>query len=103
MPDQHSAASSGRQTGDVLVLRQIATDFVSCRERGDVGVADREASDLGSGCNVSLDERWGGSQDVGNIVESFARIISRKNRRHIDIHTKQVANRVRVLGAIQAV
>src|SRR5205085_7296204 len=69
----------------------------------DRDVADRAASyQLGDG-HVPLEERRGDRKDVGVVVETVPGIVDREQRSRIDVQRQQVANRIAVLGAIEAV
>ena len=65
-------------------------------------IADRETADLGRGRDVGLHQRRRDAQHVGDVVEAFARVVARKQRRGIDRQIEQIADGVGVFRAIEA-
>ena len=102
MPDEHSAARPERQTLDVIVLRRVLRSPVHGQGRR-LGLANRQPADLPRRRHVGLDEGRGNTQRAGDVVEAVRRIVRRQELRGIDLEIEQVANHVRVLGAIEAV
>src|SRR6185436_15291669 len=65
-------------------------------------LADRQPADLSGGVQVRLDERRREAERTGDVVEPVRRIVRRKIRARIDREIEDIADRVGVLGAIQA-
>ena len=57
---------------------------------------------LGRG-EVAFHQRRRDLEDAGHVVEAVARAVGRKQRRDVDVEVEKVANRVPVLGPVQAV
>ena len=84
--DQHAAARAERQALDVLVLRQLARRRVRRLCRGRRAIADGQAADLqrrrrripGSAQAIRVSA-------LGDVVEAFARIVGRQQRRRVDL------------------
>ena len=66
------------------------------------GVADRLHGDGARGGEVLVEERRRHLQHLGDVVEAVAQVVLRQQRRGIDLETEQVAHRVRVFAAVQA-
>ncbi len=60
-------------------------------------------SDVMGGQHVLLDERWGNLQGGGDVVEALRGVVRRKKIGAVDVHQKQIMDRVFVLLAIQPV
>ncbi len=56
VPDHDATPRSERQTLNVLVLRNVASDFVSHGERLNAGVAHGQTADLGRCADITLDQ-----------------------------------------------
>ena len=67
------------------------------------GIAHRQTADLRGCSDVPFEQRRRDFQRVGDVVESFARIISRQQRGNVYVEGEQIANRIRVFGAVEAV
>jgi len=66
-------------------------------------MAERKPADLGCRGYVGLDERRRGVQRAGDVVEAVAGVVDGQERSGIDLQPEQVANRVRILTAVQPV
>ncbi len=87
----------------VLVLREVAADevfLVAVRHRR---VADREPADLAGGRDVALEQHRRNAERARDVVEAEARVVGRQQRGCVDLEREQIADRIRVLGAIHAV
>ena len=72
--------------------------------RTSVGVgADGEAADLAGRRQVLLEQRRRHAQHAGLVVEPVALVVGRQQVGDVHVHAEQVADRVAVLGAVQAV
>ena len=84
-----------------VVLRGVAG-----RQVGRLGrrlpVADRHAGDPRRGGRVRLEQRRRDRQRSGDVVEAVRRVVGRQQRRRVDAQVEQIADRVRVLGAVQS-
>ena len=52
---------------------------------------------------VRLQQRGRAAERVGDVVEPVRRVVRRKQRGDIDVQTEQIADRVRILRAVQPV
>ncbi len=100
--DEHPAARAERQAFDVIVLRRVRR-HVEHRLRRRRRLADREPADLSGRRQVRFHERRRHRQRAGDVVEAAGRIIGRQELRRVHVQRQQVANGVRVLGAVQPV
>ena len=100
----HGDAAHGaeRQAVEMQPLRVIAGNGVGFRADRDSRIADRERADAVRGREVALEQRRRDDEHVRVVVEAVRGVVGRQQRRHVDVETEQLANRVRVLGAIQA-
>ncbi len=99
--DQNSAARPERQPFDVLVLRQVRRHLDAVADGPDLRIAHRQAADLARRREVRLKQRRRHSQNFGDIVEPVAFVIGGKQRRYVYFQTKQIADRVGILGPVQ--
>ena len=67
-----------------------------------LGVPYGQPADLARRRHVALKKQRRDGQDVGDIVESPARVIRREQRRHIDVEIEEVAHRAAIFRAVQA-
>ena len=65
--------------------------------------ADREPADLVGGREIALEQRRRQLQHAGDVVEAVARLVGGQQLGDLDVEVQQVADRVAVLGAVQAV
>ena len=101
--EEHAAACADRQTFDVTGLRKVAGSAPGVRCGRDRGIADREPADL-RGCSyIAFKQCRRDFEGVRDVVESFAGIVGRQERGNVDIESEQIANRVGVFGAVEAV
>ena len=101
--DQRAAARAERQAGQAPLLRAVVghaepIDVHELRRR-----ADREPADLVGRREVALEQRRRQLQHAGDVVEAVARLVGRQQLGDLDVEVEQVADRVAVLGAVQAV
>ncbi len=68
-----------------------------------IRIADRQRADLARGVHVALEQHGRNAEHVADVVEAVGGVVRRQQRRGIDIERQQIANGVRVLGAVQAV
>ena len=100
--DDEPAARAERQPLDPAVLRQIGRGLVVRRVRLDGRVADGRGRDLQRDGEIALEQQRRSLEHIGDVVEAVARAIGRQQRLDVDRHAEQVADRVAVLGAVQA-
>ena len=100
---ENAAACTERQSFRLGRLREVARHAPGFRGRRGRGIAHGEAADLGRRGDVAFQQRGRNTQGGGDVVEAFARIIRGQQRGYIDVDAKQIANRIAVFGAIQAV
>ena len=72
------------------------------RDRCD-GSPTASAADLRGRRDVALDQRRRDAEHVGDVVEAGRRIVGRQQRADVDVEREQIADGVRVLGAVQPV
>ena len=100
--DQQAAARAERQALDVLLVHPLARRRIRDLRRRRRAVADRAPADLQRRRHVALDQRGRDRQRLGDVVEAFARVVARQQRAHVHVHGQQIADRVGVLGAVEA-
>ncbi|OLC42737.1 MAG: hypothetical protein AUH43_21880 [Acidobacteria bacterium 13_1_40CM_65_14] len=100
--DGDAAARAHRRAVDVPHLRHRPADLVGDGGRAGIAVADREAADLARCAQVAFHQRRREALDVGDVVEAGADRVGRQERAHVDVDADHVADRARVLGAVQA-
>jgi hypothetical protein len=101
MRGQQAAARARWQRLVLAGLRRVAANPVGLRAGSDVRTADGQRADLGGCRQVSLEQRRRQPEHVGVVVEAIRRIVRRQQRGRIDLQREQIANRVRVLGAVE--
>ena len=101
--DQHAAARAERQPFDVLGLRDDGADRVGVRARLGAGIADGELGDPQTGGQIALEQQRRGGERGGDVVEPEVAAVARQQIRDVNGDAEQIANRVRVFGAVQAV
>ena len=98
-----SANRSERKPVDVLVLREVLADAERVAAGGKVGIADGHSRDLHGGGHVLFLQGRRDAEHVRDVVEAVRGVVGRQERRDVDFEVEQVAHRVRILGAVQAV
>ena len=96
-----SAARSERQPLDVSGLVEVGRDDERVCHRGADRRADGQPADAPRRGQVAL-EPAGVEPAEADVVESRARVVRRQERRDVDLQVQQVADRVPVLGRVQA-
>ncbi len=94
-----AAARAERQALDVVVLRRVCRHAIRSLHRT-IDVAERHAADLAGGRQIRLEQRGRKRQGARLVVEAAARVVGRQELRCVDLDAGQIANGVRVLGAI---
>ena len=102
VPQEDAAARADRQPLDVVVLRQVAADAERFLGRPDLRIADRQAADLPRRRKVPLHQHRRHAQHVSDVVEAVRAVVGRQERRDVDVERQQIADRVAVLRAIEA-
>ena len=102
MHDRRAAARAHRRAIDAAHLRRRARNLVGDRRRRGVAIANGQAADLARRTEVAVHQRRREALRVGDVVEAVADRVGRQERRHIDVDVQQVADRVLVFGAIEA-
>ena len=100
--EDEPAARAERQPFDPAVLRQIGRGLVVRRVRLDGRVADGRGRNLQRDGEIALEQQRRSLEHIGDVVEAVARAIGRQQRLDVDRHAEQVADRIAVLGAVQA-
>ena len=99
---QRAAARAERQSRQVDVLRQVVGDAEVVDARRPRGRADGQAAHLLRRGQVALHQRRRQLEHAGNVVEPVAHIVAGQERRDVEIEAQQIAHRVAVLDAVQA-
>ena len=86
---------------NLIFLRQVRRQQNGVRGRRGERTADREAAHLLGRCEIPLQQRRRELPDT-DVVEPVARVVFWQERRDVNVDTEQVADRVLILGAIQA-
>ena len=102
MPDQGAAARAERQPLEVPLLRKVRRHVIDLHRGRRRRAPDRRATDLARRGQVAVDERRRHPERGRDVVEPVARIVGRQQLRRVHLHGEQIANRVGVLGAVQA-
>ena len=97
-----AADGAERQAVEMLILREVLPNAVGVAAGRHARVADRQRADLLGRRQVALLQRRRHAEHVGDIVEAVGRIVGRQQRRDVHVDREHVANRVGVLGAVQA-
>ena len=99
--DLRAAAGSRRHALEAHILIELVRDAeqiaVGRRSR-----AEREARHLLRGVEIALGQERRQLQDPGDVVEAVAHFVGRQQRRRVDLESQQIADRILVFGAIQA-
>ena len=98
-----SADRAERKPVDVLVLREVLADAERVAAGADVGIADGQGRDLHRRRHVFFLQRRRDAEHVRDVVEAVGGVVGRQERGDVDVEVEQVAHRVRVLAAVQAV
>ena len=99
--DQNPAAGAEGQAGHVVLLRDVGPDAERVSGGGLAGAADGEAGDFLGGGDVAVEE---GGREIadGDVVEAVARFVIGEEVGGVELDGEQVADRVLVLGAVEA-
>ncbi len=100
--DDESAHRSERQPLHVTGLRGILPHPVDLAHRLRLRIADRKGADSSRRRQIALEQDRRHAEHVGDVVEPGTRVVARQQRRGVDVQCKEITNRVRVFGTIQA-
>ena len=101
--DPGAAARAERQSVEAPVLRQVRRHPVHDLLDGRARISDRAGRDGARRVEVAVQQRGRHAQHVADVVEPVARVVRRQQSRGVDLEPQEVADRVGVLRAIQAV
>ena len=102
--DDDAAARAERQPFDVIALRAIGRHPVHrARPARRVGSPTASAGDLARRRQVLFEQRRRHLQHVRDVVEPVRLVVGRQESGRVDLEREQIADRVGVLGAVQAV
>ena len=73
-----------------------------CGARLGAGIADRELGDPQAGGEIALEQQRRRGERRRDVVEAEVAAVARQQIGDVDGDAQQIANRVRVLGAVQA-
>ena len=100
--EEQTAARAERKSFDVIFLRVVWRNSIG--EPHDIVIrSNSQAADAARGREVLLEQRWRYAQHAGDVVEPVALVVGRQQIGDVDVKVEQIANRVAVLRAIQAV
>ena len=103
MAHREAAARPERQVlAHAAFLPERVRHRVGLDRRSDRGVAEGQPADLPGRGHVAVEQHRGDRQHVGDVVEPVARLVRRQQRPLVDVQRQQIADRVAVLGAVQA-
>ena len=103
VPERDPAARAERQVlAHALILEPQLGDDIGLGRRIGGRIAQRLAADLARSGQVALEERRRHRENVRHVVEAQVRIVGGQQRAAVDLQPQQVANRVGVLGTVQA-
>ena len=100
--DGEPAARAERRAVDAPQLRLRLRHAVVRLARRRVGIANRERRHLARRAQIAFHQRRRERLRVGDVVEALADAVGRQERFGVDVERDQIANRARVLGAVQA-
>src|SRR5262249_44104878 len=78
--EQDSASRTERQSFDMIALDEASRNTIGHFVAADFRIANRKTADLRSSSHVGLNKLGRHAQNVGYIVEAFARIVCWKER-----------------------
>ena len=102
MPRHQPAHRAERQPFEMDVLRQVLAHGIGVAADADAEITDRDRADLTRGRQIRLQQCRRAALRIGDVVEAERRVVGRQQRRHVHIEPQQIADRIAVLGAIQA-
>ncbi len=103
MPDRDAPARPERQIlAHAVILEPQLGDDVRLARRHAGRIAEGEAGDLPRRGQVALEPRRRHRQDVRHVVEAQVRIVGGQQRAAVDLQVQEVAYRVGVLDAVEA-
>ena len=100
--DRRAAARAHRRAVDAAHLRRGARNLVGHRRRRGIAIADGKTADLARRAQVAVHQRRREALRIGDVVEAVADRVGRQVGRHVDVDVQQIAHRVLILGAIEA-
>ena len=89
-------------TGSQRVLRHVFGVRVGVVDGASAGLADREPGDGARRVEIGLEQRRRQRLRIGDVVEVGAHLVERQPVAGVDLEAQQVANRLRVLGPVEA-
>ena len=102
MTDHGAAACPERQAVDVPFLGEFAADRILDRPGHHVRIAHRLRADALRRGQIPLEQEWRRVQRGRDVVEAEVRAVARQQPGHVDVERQQIANRVAVFSAVQA-
>ena len=91
-----------RQAVDVNVLGRVLPHAEDLTGWLDPAIADGQRRNPSRGREIPLEQHRRHAQGVGNVVEAVRRVVRRQERCGVHVERDEIANRVGVLGAVQA-
>jgi len=99
--DRDAADRSERQALDMSGLRLISRHGVRLRADRGRRVSDGQCAHAVRRREIALEQRRREDEQIAYVVESERRVVRGQKRRDVDLEIEQIANRVRVLCAVQ--
>ena len=99
--ERRAAARAVGKVLEMIVLREVGRQDDGERAGRSNRTADGEARDLLRRRQIAIEQRRRQGADV-DVVEPVARIVGRQHRRGVDVEREQIADRVLIFSAIQA-
>ena len=104
VPDRDAAARPERQVlAHALILEAHAGQAVRLRRRRGGRMADREPRDPAGREEVAVEQGRRHRERVGDVVEAVIDVVRRQERGPVHLQAEQIAHRVDVLAAVEAV
>jgi len=101
--DYRAANGSQRQSGDVSALAEFETDGMLRGSRLDLRIAHGHGADALGRVDVAFQQQRRGLQSRRNVVEPEFRAVGGQQVGYVDVNVQQVADCIRIFGAIQTV
>ena len=101
MVDEGASPGSEGESRDVPFLGEVRAEYDDTASGHDAKTAHGQSADFLRRSEVAFHQ---GRRQLynSNVVEAEACIVTRQERRDIDIESQEIANGVAILGAIQA-
>ncbi len=100
--DLHTAAGAERHAFEMIVLGHLDRNLVGRRRYHRVRIAEGVVGHAQGDSEIALEQHRRRRQHLGDVIEAVVAAVTRQQRREIGLDAEQIADRIGVLGAIQA-